>query len=84
MRLSNLPPGVTDAMVEAQIGSGPDYRVENHGSLALVYPISQDAKNWIDENVSSDSQWFGGGLAVEPRYLGDLVDGMRAAGLEQE
>ena len=81
MRLSNLPPGVTDAMIEAQ--QAADYRVENHGSVCMVHPISQEAKNWIDENVG-DQQWFGHSLAVHPRYLGDLVAGMEDAGLVQE
>lgn len=66
------------------VPTASDYRVENHGSLCLVHPISQDAKNWIDEHVDPDAQWFGGGLAVEPRYLSALVDGMRDAGLQQE
>jgi hypothetical protein len=83
MKLSNLPPGVTDRMIEDQIAHA-DFRVENHGSLVLVFPITQDAKDWLDENVRGEQQWFGSGLAVEPRYIADLIAGMYEAGLEQE
>ena len=27
--------------------SGPDFHCENHGSIFLLYPLSQSAKSWI-------------------------------------
>jgi len=60
----------------------PDVLVENHGSVMLVLPVSETAKEWIHENVAADSwQWSGSALAVEPRYLGNLLEGMDADGL---
>mgnify|MGYP004456135767 CR=1 FL=1 len=50
-------------------------------SIYLLTPITPEAKEWIEENVSEDSQWLGNGLAVEPRYLSDLVSGMSEDGL---
>jgi len=60
-----------------------DVRIENHGSLFLVRPQNSTAREWIDDNVSVDGpwQWFGGALAVEGRYVVDLVNGMRQDGL---
>ncbi len=60
----------------------PDVRVENEGTIVLVRPLTTEARAWIDENVQTEPwQWFGGGLAVEPRYAHDLVEGMQADGL---
>jgi hypothetical protein len=52
------------------------------GSLFLVHPQSDAAKQWIEENVQSDAQWFGRYLVVEHRYIRNLVTGMLEAGLE--
>lgn len=48
--------------------------VENHGSLYLVRPATDAAREWLEEHT--DGQWFGGALVVEPRYVVDLLDGM--------
>lgn len=62
-------------------GTQEDVRIENHGSLFVVQPMTTEAREWMLENVASEPwQWLGGGLAVEPRYVFDLVEGMRDAG----
>jgi hypothetical protein len=39
-------------------------------------------RDWIDENVASeDWQWMGLSLAVDVRYVENLVEGMQEAGL---
>lgn len=48
--------------------------VENHGSICLVRPCTDAAREWLVEHT--DGQWWGGALAVEPRYLDDLLDGL--------
>ena len=53
-----------------------DVVVSYHGSICLVEPISDAAKDWIAENVDPNAQWFGNALVVEPRYVDDLVLGM--------
>ena len=58
-----------------------DFSVANHGSIFIVTPHSSEAKSWLDENVSDDSQWLGGGLAVEHRFIDNLVEGMQNDGL---
>ena len=45
-------------------------------------PVTDAGREWLDENVSDDAQWFGGALVVEPRYVADIVVGMRQDGLE--
>jgi len=58
-----------------------DALVSGHGSIYLVRPISNAATAWINENVQDEAQWFGHSLAVEHRYILDLMDGMQASGL---
>ena len=53
------------------------FEVSYHGSIVLVAPLCPEAKEWIDEHVQPKSwQWFGGALAVEPRYADDLIAAM--------
>jgi hypothetical protein len=51
------------------------------GTVALVQPLTERARTWIDENVSEESQWLGNNLAVEHRYISGLLDGMYRDGL---
>lgn len=57
-----------------------DARVQLDGSVCLVH-LGAMALEWVREHVS-DPHFFGPyALVVEPRYLDDLVAGMRADGL---
>jgi hypothetical protein len=55
----------------------PDVLVRNEGTVFLFCPLTPQAKEWIDENVQSDSQWFGNVLVVEHRYAWGLAEGMK-------
>ncbi len=67
---------------DPESGIGTDIQLQNHGSLRLVRPVTDAGREWIDENVDSEAQWFGGALAVEPRYVQAIVEGMQLDGLE--
>jgi len=58
-----------------------DVTVDNHGSIFLFHLHTKDARQWVKDFVDEEAQWFGGALAVECRYAGDLVGGMQGAGL---
>ena len=58
-----------------------DVLVQNEGSIFLFRPQTDAAKEWIDQNVSDEAQWFGGGLVVEHRYAHDMAEGMAGSGL---
>jgi hypothetical protein len=60
---------------------GVDVTVSNEGTLFLFRPLTSEARAWIEENVSEESQWFGDSLVVEHRYARDLAAGMIDAGL---
>jgi hypothetical protein len=59
-----------------------DIKVEHHGSLYLLRPENETAEFWLNVHTDEENrQWFGGALVVEPRYVADIVEGAREAGL---
>ncbi len=63
--------------------SSEDILVRNCGSLWQLFPLSQEASHWIDENVATECwQWMGSSFVVDWRFAGQLIDGARAAGLD--
>jgi hypothetical protein len=60
----------------------PDVLVRNEGSVFVFCPLTEAARNWIEDNVESESwQWFGSALVVDHRYAAALGLGMKDAGL---
>ena len=51
-----------------------DYSIEDHGSVFLVYPQNEDAKENLINNVSNEVPFLGDAMAVEPRFIADLVE----------
>lgn len=58
-----------------------DFDVHNHGSIALLFPMTEAAHDWVAENLPEDIMTLGAGIAIEPRYLGDILEGIVNAGL---
>lgn len=58
-----------------------DFGVSDHGSICLLHPHTEAAREWIEQNVADDAQFFGNALAVERRYIGALIAGMESDGL---
>lgn len=61
-----------------------DFHIENYRSFVVLQPLTQDATDWLTAHIGGAAQWYGGGLLVEPRYLGDIVDGIQDEGLTWE
>ncbi len=60
-----------------------DVSVRDEGYVVIVTPQTDAAKAWVEENVETSGwQWLGGGFAVEPRMLDNLLAGMEEDGLE--
>ena len=60
----------------------PDIRVSNHGSIFMVSPLSDAAREWVDEHVQlEDWQWMGNAFSVDRHYIENLVEGMIGDGL---
>ena len=54
--------------------SKPNFEVENLGTIALIKPLNKRAKQWIKDNLQHESwQEWCGSLAVEPRYIDEIL-----------
>ncbi|HUV84112.1 MAG TPA: hypothetical protein VMV86_00290 [Methanosarcinales archaeon] len=54
------------------------------GTIAIMFANSDNAKDWITVNVSSEGYHpnYPNSIIVEPRYLDDLLVGLQAKGIE--
>jgi hypothetical protein len=59
----------------------PDFILQNEGTIFILIPQTTRASAWLDAHIPAEAQWFGTGVVVEHRYIADIVDGIRAAGL---
>lgn len=59
-----------------------DFTLVDHGSIVIITPLSQQATEWTDTYLSEETQWWGAGFVVEPRYVDDIVDRMKELGME--
>lgn len=57
-----------------------DVSVQNHGTIHLVIPETDAAREWLEQHT--DAQWYAGGAAVEPRYTVLMLQGMRHYGFD--
>lgn len=62
----------------------PDHDVEvsDHGSVFIIQPISESARDWLSFELPDNCPRWAGGYAVEARFIADIVDGMRDFGLK--
>ena len=59
-----------------------DFVLSDHGTLAILVPLSEEAHDWVDEYLGDeDVIWYGRGIAIEPRYLEPILDGLIDHGL---
>jgi hypothetical protein len=61
-----------------------DFTVSGGGSVYLLQPLTEAARDWCAEHIPADAQTWGGAIAVEHRYIGPLVDGIAGDGLTVE
>jgi len=59
-----------------------DFHVTGGGTVYLLHPKTEAAKAWVAENIPDDAHGLGNSIAVEHRYIGDIVAGIAADGLE--
>lgn len=57
-----------------------DFTIEAHGSLFLLIPHTQEARELVSEKIVDDPLTWAGGIVVEQNYIIDLVSGLREEG----
>jgi hypothetical protein len=61
-----------------------DLVFQNHGSIFVCIPDTDEGKDWIDQNISDDAMPWGRGIVIEHRFVGDIIQGAINDGLEVE
>jgi hypothetical protein len=57
-----------------------DFTVTDGGSVCLLTPTTSAARRWLDENIGEDAIYLGRGLAVERRFVDQIIEGIVADG----
>lgn len=52
-----------------------DLEVTGGGSVFLLHPRSDAGRAWIAEHIPEDAMMLGNAVAVEHRYIADIVAG---------
>lgn len=59
-----------------------DFLLANHGSVCILNAITAEACQWADDHLTDDAlRWGPSGIVIEPRYVGDIVQGIVDDGL---
>lgn len=60
-----------------------DFLLRDHGSIVLLTPCSDAAREWIDEHIGQDNgyQPYFPTVVVEHRYIADIVERIQNDGL---
>jgi hypothetical protein len=70
--------------IEKPVRTKLDFKLENHGSLFLLRPLTSVARDWMGEHLPMDNpetQFWGDAIVIEPRYVAPIVDGIIGDGL---
>jgi hypothetical protein len=60
----------------------PDFEVADHGSISLLRPMNEAARNWVAEHLPPDAMRWAGSIAVEHRFIEPIVNGLLFEGYE--
>lgn len=64
--------------IRRALGVIRDFDVENHGTIFLLRPLTETAREWIEEHIPGDAMTFGDAVVVEHRYINDILTGLHA------
>ena len=68
--------------IEASVPVSPDFKFTSHGTICVLDALTPAAQEWADENLPEDrTMWGTCGTVIEPRYAGDILEGIVNNGL---
>jgi hypothetical protein len=53
-----------------------DFLFRQDGSIALLTPRTEAAREWAGEHLPADAMTWGGAIVIEPRYVHDILTGI--------
>jgi len=75
--------GSSPTRPESRLQLSHDVLVENHGSIFLLRPLTEIAREWVNEHIGQDNgyQPIWPTVLLEPRYVEPILTGLRNDGL---
>ena len=75
--------GSGSSPTEGDSPTPPDFRLENHFSIFLIRPLTESARAWLEHNIDAAGSFqpYWPTVVVEPRYVADLLEGIRNDGM---
>jgi hypothetical protein len=61
-----------------------DFKVRDCGTIALIRPMNDKAHQWVEENIDLAPWQDKYQIALEPRMLKDIEEGIAASGMTIE
>ena len=61
-----------------------DFTIQHEGSISLLHPNSDAAREWVEEHIPLDALRHGPAVVVEHRYISDIEFGIINDGLSVE
>lgn len=62
-----------------------DFLVRDCGSIVQIQPLTKGAFVWVESQLETEPwQWLGPTLNIDRRFAGDIIRGMKAAGLKED
>ena len=73
-------------MATPDVSSSSDFLIDDNGSIVLLIPQTLSARIWIADNIGKENgfQPYYPTVAVEPRYIHTIIDGIQSEGLDCE
>jgi hypothetical protein len=76
--------GTSPTDAESRPQPPPDFSFSNHGSICVLTPLTPAATEWFNEHLPVDNpetQFWAGGIVIEPRYAENILTGIANDGL---
>lgn len=61
-----------------------DFLIQNEGTISILHPKTEAAKEWVAEHLPEGSMSWAGGTVIEHRYVGPIIEGIQGDGLSVE
>ena len=55
----------------------PDFGIQDLGTIVLLFPLSDQAREWVGENIADEGiTYFGKGIVIDHRMAQDIINGI--------
>jgi hypothetical protein len=59
----------------------PDFELRNEFTIFVLRPLTDEGRDWINENIPENAMTWAGGVVIEHRYVADIIAGVVDSGL---